>query len=92
MEGPILDSDLLDDNSAVAPDDVDSTGIIDDAAEDYETYIVYEDDDEDTADWETEEPEEYDTSVDNSTAYTHEENPGFFTSLARLFGVSKDHR
>lgn len=92
MEGPILDSDLLDDNSAVAPDDVDSTGIIDDAAEDYETYIVYEDDDEDTADWETEDPEEYDTSVDNSTAYAHEENPGFFTSLARLFGVSKDHR
>ena len=87
-----MDSDLLDDNSAVAPDDVDSTGIIDDAAEDYETYIVYEDDDEDTADWETEDPEEYDTSVDNSTAYTHEENPGFFTSLARLFGVSKDHR
>ncbi|KGF22832.1 hypothetical protein [Corynebacterium tuscaniense] len=92
MDGPTLDSDLLDDNSAVAPDDVDSTGIIDDAAEDYETYIVYEDDDEDTADWETEDPEEYDTSVDNSTAYTHEENPGFFTSLARLFGVSKDHR
>ena len=75
-----MDSDLLDDNSAVAPDDVDSTGIIDDAAEDYETYIVYEEG----------EPENYDAPSDASTEYPHEENPGFFTSLARLFGVSKD--
>ena len=80
MDDPASGFNPSEEHPSVSPDDVDPTDMSDEIAEDYETYIVYEEG----------EPESDDAPSDASTEYPHEENPGFFTSLARLFGVSKD--